>query len=112
MGSSLGFILILLANTFVAILLAMGCFVLINALLRPTVLAHLSKNTSENQGKTMGIAESYMSLGRIIGPIWGGMIFDVNIYYPFISGVLIFLVMYIITIGKVNNKANPGVCNM
>lgn len=48
----------------------------------------------------MGVAESYMSLGRIAGPLWGGMIFDVNIYYPFLSGIIILFIAFLASLRK------------
>ena len=44
---------------------------------------------------TLAIA---LSLGRIIGPIWAGFIFDVNINYPYISGSLFMLVGFFISL--------------
>ena len=98
LGTTVGFALILLANTFLTILAAVSCFIMLSSLLKPSALAFVSKNTVGNQGKAMGITESYMSLGRIIGPLWGGMIFDVNLYYPFLSGILLLLIMFIATV--------------
>lgn len=100
LGCSLGFVLILLAHTFLTILLAVSCFVLINSLLKPSALAFISKHATGNQGQAMGVAESYMSLGRIAGPLWGGMIFDVHIYYPFLSGIVILFISFLLTLRK------------
>lgn len=46
-----------------------------SAITRPTVQTLISKKTHEGQGTTMGIAASFESLGRIIGPILGGYVF-------------------------------------
>ena len=100
LGCSLGFVLILLAHTFLTILLAVSCFILINSMLKPSALAFISKHASGNQGQAMGVAESYMSLGRIAGPLWGGMIFDVNIFYPFLSGIIILFIAFLLTLRK------------
>lgn len=107
LGTSVGFALILLANTFLTILAAVSCFILLNSFLKPSALAFVSKNTVGNQGKAMGITESYMSLGRIIGPLWGGMFFDINLYYPFLSGILLLLIMFIATVSRIKLKTNP-----
>lgn len=107
LGTTVGFALILLANTFLTILAAVSCFILFSSLLKPSALAFVSKNTVGNQGKAMGITESYMSLGRIIGPLWGGMIFDVNLYYPFLSGILLLFIMFIATVSRVKFDKNP-----
>ena len=44
----------------------------------------------------MGIAESYKSLGRIICPLWAGFIFDLKIFYPFLTGYFVFLITLIV----------------
>ncbi len=109
LGSSLGFVVILLTKTFITILLAISAFILVNSLLKPSALAYVSKNAAGKQGQAMGVAESYMSLGRIAGPIWGGMIFDVNIFFPFLSGVVLLFIAFLATLGriKVKPKASP-----
>ncbi|TYQ12780.1 UNVERIFIED_CONTAM: DHA1 family multidrug resistance protein-like MFS transporter [Acetivibrio alkalicellulosi] len=93
-GSSIGFLLIIIASNFVTTIMAMSCFMLLNSLLKPSALAYISKKATMNQGKAMGIAESYMALGRIAGPLLGGMIFDINMYYPLLAGMIIFLIAF------------------
>lgn len=110
LGSSVGFVLILLSNTFVSIMISMSGFMLLNSLLKPSALSHISKKTTGNQGKSMGIAESYMSMGRIVGPLWGGMIFDLDMRYPFLSGVVIFLIVFLASVSRTKglNKVRVG----
>ncbi len=55
--------------------LLMMAFSFGSAITRPTVQTLISKKTHEGQGTTMGIAASFESLGRIIGPILGGVVF-------------------------------------
>ncbi len=57
------------------------------------------------KGSAMGIAESYMSPGRIAGLLWAGYILDINIYYPYISGALFFLIIFIISV-LIDKKRN------
>ncbi len=107
-GNAAGFALILLSLNFLAILAAMSFFMLFNSLLKPSALAFISKNTASSQGHTMGIAESYMSLGRIIGPLWGGMIFDINLFYPYLSGIVIFSLFFFITLFRLKPGLGPA----
>lgn len=104
LGSSCGFVLMLLAFDYITMLVASGFFVTFNALLRPANLAIISKKTTISQGAAMGIAESYMSLGRVIGPLWAGFILDVNIRYPYISGALFFFVIFLVSLIKKNHS--------
>ena len=51
-------------------------------ILRPAVTSFLSKIAGENQGYIAGMNSAYTSLGIIIGPIIGGILFDINIDFP------------------------------
>ncbi len=85
-GTSVGFIMMIAAESFIAVLLSVSFFILMNSLLKPTSLSWISKHAGSSQGKAMGIAESSMSIGRTVGPLCAGLIFDVNIFAPFIVG--------------------------
>jgi DHA1 family multidrug resistance protein-like MFS transporter len=37
----------------------------------------------------MGLENSFMSLGRVVGPIWGGLAYDVHGTFPFWTAALI-----------------------
>ena len=98
LAGSVGFIVLLLANTYVTILLATGFFILSKTLLRPAAFSLISKRATVGQGVAMGLSNSFMSLGRIIGPIWAGFIFDVNFNYPYISGSVIMFIGFLISL--------------
>ncbi len=62
----------------------------------PSVTALISKNAGKDeQGGILGINQSFSSLGRVIGPLWAGFIFDrfgPNI--PFVTaGIFILIAM-------------------
>src|SRR5512136_2838906 len=95
---SVGFLVLLLANTYPTILLATGFFVLSKTFLRPAVLSLTSKQATIGQGAAMGLSNSFMSLVRIVGPIWAGFIFDVNFDYPYLSGAAILFVGFLISL--------------
>ena len=89
--SAVGFVLMLQAETLPGILLTVGIFVLGNALLRPVTSSLISKRVSGGQGVAMGLNNAFMSLGRVFGPLWAGMLLDVNLGYPYLSGAIIML---------------------
>ena len=95
---SVGFLVLLAANTYVTILIATAFFILSKTLLRPAAFALISKRSAESQGIAMGLSNSFMSLGRIAGPIWAGFIFDVNIDYPYLSGAVIMFAGFLISL--------------
>ena len=46
----------------------------------------------------MGLNNSFMSLGRIVGPMWAGFVYDVNLTYPYYSGAVIMLVGFVMSL--------------
>jgi DHA1 family multidrug resistance protein-like MFS transporter len=83
---------VMLADRFWLILITIGLFSLANALLSPAVSSLTSKRTSMSQGMTMGLSNSFGSLGRIFGPPLGGVVFDIHWSLPFLSGTTVMLV--------------------
>lgn len=90
--SVVGFVLMLQAQNLVGVLLTVGVFVVGNALLRPVTSSLISKRTAGGQGVAMGLNNAFMSLGRVFGPLWAGMLLDVNLSYPYLSGAIIMLI--------------------
>jgi DHA1 family multidrug resistance protein-like MFS transporter len=95
-GSSLGFVLMIFAKTSVPIHLTVGFFVLMNSMLRPAIQSIISKEAKSGQGIAMGLANSYMSLGRIFGPLWAGTMIDINIIFPYLSGAIVFFFFFVV----------------
>ncbi len=91
-ASALGFVSMLPVTSLGALMLTSGFFVLSNSLLRPSVASLTSKRTALPQGATMGLANAFMSLGRILGPLWGGRMLDIHLNYPFLSGAVVLTV--------------------
>jgi DHA1 family multidrug resistance protein-like MFS transporter len=104
LASAAGFLIMLPANTYPTVLLTTGLFILANALLMPTVTSLTSKHATIPQGTAMGLSNSFQSLGRIAGPVWGGVAFDINYDYSYISGALIMLAGFVIALLKVSQE--------
>lgn len=94
LGSALGFGMMLLAINFATILLTVGFFVFTNAMLRPVIASLASKLTSGGQGMALGLNNSFQSLGRVVGPLWAGLLFDINMGLPYSSAAVIMLVTF------------------
>lgn len=108
-GSALGFGVMLLAFDFPTVLLTVGVFMVCNTLLRPSISSLTSKQVAGGQGAAMGLNNSFMSLGRIIGPLWAGMLFDVNFSLPYISAGVIMLVTFLLSLRWLKSAApNEG----
>ena len=94
-ASVVGFLVMLLATDLATVILTSSFFVLANAMLRPAVSSLISQRTSQGQGIAMGLNNAFMSLGRVIGPIWAGVVIDINLSFPFITGAAIMLVGFL-----------------
>ncbi len=93
--SAVAFLLMLTATNLTTVMLTTGFFILSNAMLRPSVASLISKRAEKGQGIAMGLNNSFMSLGRIVGPLWAGFILDVNLSYPFITGSIIMFLGFV-----------------
>lgn len=62
-----------------------------HSLMRPSIASLISKRTTAGQGLSIGIMDSFDSLGRVLGPAWGGWIYHLGIALPYGSaaGVLV-----------------------
>jgi DHA1 family multidrug resistance protein-like MFS transporter len=89
--SGIGLLMVMPADTYVLLLLAIGFFSLCNAVLIPAITSLTSKRATLSQGVTMGLSNSFVSLGRIFGPLLGGVVFDLHWSLPFWSGALVML---------------------
>jgi DHA1 family multidrug resistance protein-like MFS transporter len=98
LGSAIGFLIMLQAKSFLAVLITVSLFVISNALLRPAVSSLISQRATSGQGMAMGLNNSFMSLGRMAGPAWAGFVFDANISYPYYSGSLIMLAGFLLSL--------------
>ncbi len=106
--SAVGFVLMLQAKTFQGVLLTVNFFIIGNSLLRPAVSSLISKRASGGQGKAMGWNNSFMSLGRIIGPMLAGFLFDIKTSYPYLNGSSIMLMGFIASLLWLKDTPPPS----
>jgi len=45
-----------------------------------------SQRADTGQGVAMGLSNSFMSLGRIVGPLLAGVLFDLDVRLPYLVG--------------------------
>lgn len=100
-----GFLISLTAGSYGAFFGVSLVIFLAMAILRPVLNILVSKMAAGEIGFAMGMATAYMSLGNVLGPISAGMLFDVNINYPFILGLGLLVVTLSIALAwrKTNN---------
>lgn len=68
------------------------------SILRPVLNTLVSKMAGNEQGFAMGMNNMYMSIGNVLGPTCAGLLYDVNIYYPFMLGLVLLALTLVITI--------------
>ncbi|WP_054767487.1 MFS transporter [Lysinibacillus parviboronicapiens] len=61
-------------------------------LIRPAATSYLSKIAGNEQGFVGGMNSMFTSLGNIFGPILGGMLFDINLNYPYYFATIVLVV--------------------
>jgi MFS transporter, DHA1 family, multidrug resistance protein len=103
-GGVIGFVLVALAVDYITTLLAIGFFILTLALIGPALNSHISKYAGEHQGTVMGLNSAMNSLGRVVGPLWGGYIYDINIEYPFLSGAATLALGLLVSLFRLRKK--------
>ncbi len=75
-----------------SVILTSGFFMLTNSMIRPGVSSLISKQADTSQGMAMGMNNAFMSLGRIIGPLWAGYALDINLNYPYLTGAIVMVI--------------------
>lgn len=98
--SAIGFVVMLFASSSLAVSATVAFFVFSNSMLRPAIMSLTSKLTAGGQGMAMGLNNSFQSLGRVAGPLWAGLLFDVNIIWPYLSGGLFMLLGFFWAMAK------------
>ena len=98
LAGTIGFICLLLARSDAAVLLSTGLFVFSTTFLRPAIHSLTSQRAEVGQGVAMGLSNSFVSLGRVMGPIWAGVVFDMNSAYPYISGAIVLFLVFVFSL--------------
>ncbi|GAA0488475.1 tetracycline resistance MFS efflux pump [Salinibacillus aidingensis] len=94
--SAIGFFLILFVKDFFTATLFLTIFALGNGVIRPSVSSLLTKQSEMGHGNTTGVLSSMDSLGRMIGPPLGGLLYSVSIGLPYISGILLSIIAFVL----------------
>ncbi|EPD52117.1 MFS transporter [Paenisporosarcina sp. FSL H8-0542] len=100
-----------LVSSFLAVLVV-TCFIFLAFdLLRPAVTTFLSKAGGKEQGFVAGMNSTYTSLGNIVGPAMAGILFDVNIHYPYLFAAVIMVFGLCITVMWKENELAESLAN-
>ncbi|MGN7477526.1 MFS transporter [Solibacillus silvestris] len=92
-----GFLLSIIAGSYAMFFAISLLIFLATSILRPVLTTLISKMAGNEQGFAMGMNNAYMSIGNILGPLLAGALYDIDILYPFIAGLIILLLTIIFT---------------
>lgn len=88
----LGLVLVALSPSVLFVWLNLMVIAFGSAINRPTAEGLVSRTTHTGQGTTLGVAHSFESLGRVLGPLMGGAFYGINGMLPFfISAVFLWI---------------------
>ncbi|WP_010677910.1 tetracycline resistance MFS efflux pump [Bacillus timonensis] len=94
--SALGFFLILYTKDFLTAAIYLTVFGVGNGVIRPAVSALLTKRSKTGHGSVTGLLSSFDSLGRILGPVLGGWLYTFSLGLPYISGIFLSAVAFVL----------------
>ncbi|MBK3497015.1 MFS transporter [Viridibacillus sp. YIM B01967] len=63
-------------------------------LIRPALTTYLSKVAGNEQGFVGGLNSTFTSVGNIIGPAVAGILFDINVHYPYGFAMVVLAISY------------------
>jgi MFS transporter, DHA1 family, multidrug resistance protein len=106
-ASAAGFFILTQVNTLPAVIAAVCFFVVSHSMLNPATSSLISKRTEGRQGLVMGLNNSYQSLGRILGPVWAGLVYDLNMNFPYWSGALVLLLGFGLSLLLLTQEPRP-----
>ncbi len=66
-------------------------------LIRPAITTYLSRIAGSDQGFVGGMNSFFTSLANVLGPIIGGVLFDINWNYPYYFSAIVLVVALVIT---------------
>ncbi|QJD82213.1 MFS transporter [Cohnella herbarum] len=67
-------------------------------ILRPAVSTQMSLLARDQQGYVAGLNSAFTSLGNIVGPVIAGMLFDVDINYPYLLAFIVLLLSFVLSV--------------
>lgn len=99
--STVGMLLIIASTNVFLLFLTSAIFNIGNTLLTPSSSSLVSKNSTGGQGVALGIMQSFGSLGRIFGPMVGGVLYNIHMNAPYFTGAVLLLFVILLAGGKI-----------
>ena len=93
-----GFVMALFAGSYAMFFVVTLIIFLATSILRPVLNTLISKMAEGEVGFAMGMNNAYMSVGNVLGPLLAGALYDINISYPFVLGLVMLIITWTITV--------------
>ncbi|GED69885.1 multidrug resistance protein 2 [Brevibacillus reuszeri] len=78
-------------------------------ILRPAIGTQMSMIARDQQGYVAGLNSAFTSLGNIAGPVVAGVMFDVNINFPYVLAAIVLLLCFGLSLrGKKSKQLDAG----
>ena len=113
--SGVGMALIVLSSHMLTLMISAAIFNIGGSLMGPSTSTLVSKNALGAQGASIGLMQSFGSLGRILGPVMGGILYGIQMNIPYITGASILLLIAILSLQMIdkydiacNHKKKPS----
>ncbi|TWI58144.1 MFS transporter [Halalkalibacter nanhaiisediminis] len=103
--ATVGFLLTFFASSYILFFIVTLIIFLATSILRPVLTTMVSKLAGNEQGFAMGMNNAYMSIGNILGPLLAGVLYDVDITYPFILGMVVLAITTIASVSWQRKRA-------
>jgi multidrug resistance protein len=105
--TAVGYLLVTRATNLATLILFVAVQNLGSAFLNPSLSSYVSKRADAGQGTDMGLQQSFMSLGRVAGPLWGGAVFSISYHMPYYTGAAIMLLGFLGSLVFLNGARVP-----
>jgi len=105
--TAIGYLLVTRATNLLTLILFVAVQNLGSAFLNPSLSSYVSKRADAGQGTAMGLQQSFMSLGRVAGPLWGGAVFSISYHMPYYTGAVIMLLGFLGSLVFLNGARLP-----
>jgi multidrug resistance protein len=104
--SGAGFFLLSFTSSWLSLMFPLAVFVSGNALVFPSASSLLTKKVLGKRGAVLGLDNSFRSLGQVIGPLLGGLLYGLNHVYAFMGlalGIGLYFVVFSLYSKKLTN---------
>jgi DHA1 family tetracycline resistance protein-like MFS transporter len=104
-----GLALVPFAATVPVLLVACGLLAVGMGFHSPSIMALISRRSGPDmQGGVLGLSQSLASLARVVGPAWGGWLYDrYGVVTPYVSAAVLMGIAFVVSVAVMALAPNP-----